>query len=80
MSAPTTTPRDKLAELVNGRPVPVNPRTVGGIYERDTAYQRADAIIAAGWRAPVEHWGCNGHRLPGASWCACGATVFNSAR
>lgn len=45
----TATTREALAELVNGGPLPANPNTVGGIYERHTAYERADAIIADGW-------------------------------
>lgn len=47
--------RDELAELVNGRPLPSNGlRTVGAIYERGAAYERADAILAR-WRlVPVD--------------------------
>lgn len=43
--------RDELAELLHDGPIPVKPRTVGGMYAKDEAYRRADAIIAAGWRA-----------------------------
>jgi hypothetical protein len=41
-------PRDDLAALINGGPLPTN-QTVGGIYARHTAYERADALLAAGW-------------------------------
>ncbi len=42
--------RDDLAALINGGPLIENPGTVGGIYAIHTAYERADTIIAAGWR------------------------------
>ena len=51
----TLTTRDELAEIVNGRPLPKDGlRTVGAIYERGAAYERADRILSR-WRlVPVE--------------------------
>lgn len=43
--------RDELAELVHGGPLPTG-NTVGELYALGCAYQRADAIIEAGWRPP----------------------------
>lgn len=45
-------PRDDLAALINGGPLPTA-QTVGAIYARHTAYERAAALLAAGWRVPL---------------------------
>ena len=45
-------PRDDLAALINGRPLPPPGGTIGSMYERMEALQRADAILAAGWTKP----------------------------
>jgi hypothetical protein len=45
-------PRDDLAALINGAPIPKG-ATIGTKRERK-AYQRADAILAAGWRPPLK--------------------------
>lgn len=49
----TLASRDRLAELVNGRPVPpADSKLIGPQFEREQAYSRADNVIEEGW-APV---------------------------
>lgn len=51
-TAITPNDRERLARNINGRPIPVNPKTLGPMIERDEAYRRADLLIADGW-API---------------------------
>lgn len=48
-TAVTPEDRENLAVRINGRPLPVNPTTLGRIIERDEAIRRADQIIGDGW-------------------------------
>ena len=68
------TDRARLADLIERTTYGDETRCPPSSY----GFALADAILAAGWRPPVVHWGCNGQRLPGAAWCACGATVFDT--